>query len=117
MNTGHRVLVFGSNEAGKHAGGAAYYARNHWGAVSGVGFGPQGKSFAIPTMDWDMHPLSLTAISHYVERFLRYARVNPEMQFLVTAVGCGIAGFSEDQIKPMFADAPPNCILPAGWQP
>jgi hypothetical protein len=68
-------------------------------------------------MDWDMHPLSLTAISHYVERFLRYARVNPEMQFLVTAVGCGIAGFSEDQIKPMFADAPPNCILPAGWQP
>lgn len=116
MNDGKHTFVFGSNEAGIHAGGAAREAANHWGAVWKVGFGYTGQSFAIPTMDWQMEPLPLETIRHYVERFIAYARLYPKVKFLVTPIGTGICGYSRADIAPMFADAPDNCVLPEDWK-
>ncbi|HEV2692403.1 MAG TPA: hypothetical protein VG347_05855 [Verrucomicrobiae bacterium] len=116
MNDGTNVFVFGSNEAGRHGGGAAREAHQHWGAQMHVGFGLAGASFAIPTMDWQMQALPLDAIRHYVSRFLDYARQNPDLNFLVTPIGTGICGYTHEDIAPMFKLAPANCVLPAGWR-
>ena len=116
MNDGHTVFVFGSNEAGNHSGGAARTAAIEWGAIQGVGFGPQGGAFAIPTMDWEMVPLKASEISAYVKRFIAYAKIFQARTFLVTAIGTGICGYQADVIKPMFKDAPENCVLPDGWR-
>ena len=104
------VFVFGSNLAGHHDGGAARLARERFGAVYGQGVGLQGSSYAIPTMS-----LSLNEIAKYVEEFIWFADSHPEMKFLVTRVGCGIAGFTDEQIAPLFAKAYglPNVCLPA----
>jgi hypothetical protein len=74
-----------------------------------------GDSFAIPTMDWEMKPLPLEAIGHYVKRFLAYAKLNRQVKFLVTPIGTGICGYTHEQIAPMFANAPANCVLPDKW--
>ena len=116
MNDGNSVFVFGSNEAGNHAGGAARTAAIEWGAIQGVGFGPQGGAFAIPTMNWQMGPLRPAEIEAYVKRFIAYAKTFPTRLFLVTAIGTGICGHREEIIKPMFKDAPLNCVLPNGWR-
>ena len=115
MIDGHTRFVFGSNEAGHHAGGAAREAKANWGAREGQGFGEAGASFALPTMDWHLEPLPLPIIKHYVERFLAYATLRPGTRFLVTAIGTGICGYSHAEIAPMFKDAPTNCVLPAEW--
>lgn len=115
MNDGRHVFVFGSNEWGAHAGGAAREALEHWGAFATVGFGPMGNSFAIPTMDWQMKPLPVAAIGHYVDRFLDYARQTKGVKFLVTPIGTGICGYSHEQIAPLFYKAPANCVLPDEW--
>lgn len=118
MNDGKHIFVFGSNEAGKHHGGAALEAAKFWGAEMFIGFGLVGSSFAIPTMDWEMKPLPLDTIRHYVERFLAYARLHERRgTFLVTAIGTGICGYSHEDIAPMFKDAPENCVLPDEWKP
>jgi hypothetical protein len=116
MNDGNSLFVFGSNESGMHAGGAADTALAHWGAHNGQGFGPAGFSFAIPTMDWQLNPLPLAVIEGYVERFMAYVDLHPTTRFLITAIGTGICGYTEVEISPMFADAPINCILPDGWR-
>ena len=116
MNDGRSVFVFGSNESGHHAGGAAITAEAHWGAKDLQGFGPAGFSFAIPTMDWQLQPLPLDVIENYVDRFLAYARLNPQLRFLVTPIGTGICGYLPNQIAPMFDGAPNNCILPERWR-
>lgn len=116
MNDGQNVFVFGSNEAGAHAGGAASEALCHWGAFLNVGFGPQGDSFAIPTMDWNMKALPLETIQHYVARFLDFAHQTKGAKFLVTPIGTGICGYKPEQIAPMFKLAPRNCVLPDGWR-
>jgi hypothetical protein len=116
MNDGRNVFVFGSNEAGAHAGGAAREAQQHWGAKWDQCFGPMRESFAIPTMDWELKPLPLETIQHYVARFLDYAHRNKELKFLITPVGTGICGYTHEQIAPMFKLAPDNCILPDGWR-
>ena len=105
------IFVFGSNLAGRHGKGAALHARKHWGAIYGRGIGRQGNSFAIPTKDGGLHTLPLSEIQQYVNGFLFYAREHPELTFQVTAIGTGLAGYSADQIGPMFADAPANCNL------
>jgi hypothetical protein len=110
------VFVFGSNLAGKHGAGAALFAIKHHGARYGQGIGRQGDSYAIPTKDYKLHPLPLGSIEKHVKAFLLYARANPEEIFEVTKIGCGLAGYSEEQIKPMFKHAPKNCILPVGWR-
>ena len=104
-----QVFVFGSNEAGHHDGGAARFALEHFGAVYGQGVGLQGQSYAIPTMG-----LPLEKIARYVDEFVQFADIHPDMTFLVTRIGCGIAGFDDSEIAPLFARAYslPNVCLP-----
>lgn len=110
------VFVFGSNLAGRHGRGAALEARLRHGAVYGVGEGLSGRSYAIPTKDERIKTLPLHRIAGYVETFKRFAREHPEMTFQVTRVGCGLAGYADKDIAPMFSDAPDNCVLPDGWR-
>ncbi len=111
-----KVFVFGSNLAGRHGAGAARDAYAKYGAKWGVGEGLSGKSYAIPTKDEQLRPRRLRDIRTSVEQFLIFARAHPDLEFLVTRVGCGYAGYSAVDIAPMFADAPPNCELPEGWR-
>lgn len=94
------VFVFGSNLEGRHAGGAARAAYDHFGAVWGQGVGIQGQSYAIPTMHGDVDE-----IKPYVDDFIEYAKEHPEKKFLVTPIGCGIAGFTPEEIATLFAGA------------
>lgn len=94
------VFVFGSNLAGNHAGGAARIAREKFGAIMGQRVGLQGQSYAIPTMQGGVE-----TIRPYVDEFIKFAAINYTKRFLVTKIGCGIAGFSIDEIAPLFADA------------
>lgn len=106
------VFVFGSNLAGRHGKGAALFALKNHGAKYGQGEGRQGNSYAIPTKDAQLKPRDLQSIAVSVALFLDYARQHESETFQVTAVGCGLAGFSPAQIAPMFKDAPLNCELP-----
>ena len=110
------VFVFGSNEAGRHGAGAAQLALGQFGARYGMGFGPCGQSFAIPTKDWRLGTLPLLAIQHYVERFIAYASTMPKTTFYVTKIGCGLAGYIPADIAPMFSHAGENVILPKEFQ-
>lgn len=96
----NQVFVFGSNLQGAHAGGAAHAAVVSFGAVWGQGVGLQGQSYAIPTMQGPVE-----TIKPYVDEFTRFAAEHPELEFLVTRIGCGIAGFKDYQIAPLFKDA------------
>lgn len=96
----NQIFVFGSNLAGLHGGGAARAALNHFGAVWGQGVGLQGQSYAIPTMHG-----GLRHIQPYVDEFIIFAEEHPNMKFLVTPIGCGIAGFKPEDIAPLFARA------------
>ena len=96
----NEIFVFGSNLAGMHGGGAARIAHLHFGAVMGKGVGLQGQSYAIPTMQGGVE-----TIRPYVNDFLDFAKHYPEMQFLVTPIGCGIAGFEAEDIAPLFEEA------------
>lgn len=106
------IFVFGSNLAGRHGKGAALCALKQHGAKHGVGEGRQGNSYAIPTKDGRLKSLSLNEIGHHVSLFLSYAQDNPDLRFKVTAIGCGLAGYSPTQIAPLFVNIPPNCELP-----
>lgn len=105
----NEIFVFGSNLAGHHAGGAARIAYNRFGAIWGLGVGPQGQCYAIPTMHGGPQ-----AIKPYVDQFINYALEHPQQLFLVTRIGCGIAGYTPRQIAPLFTDAihVNNVILP-----
>jgi hypothetical protein len=108
------VFVFGSNLSGHHGAGAAKTAMK-WGAKYGQAFGPQGKTFAIPTMNANhSNKLSVEKIGTYVERFMQYAANHPEKKFLVSAVGCGLAGHSHKDIAKLFwgCDKISNIYLP-----
>ncbi|MBS3912738.1 MAG: hypothetical protein KGZ70_13105 [Hydrogenophaga sp.] len=110
------IFVFGSNLAGRHGKGAALHARQTYGAKYGVGVGPTGRAYAIPTKDEQIRTLPLECIAPYVTDFLAYARDNPHLEFAVTRIGCGLAGYMDVQIAPMFKAAPENCHLPDGWR-
>ena len=112
----NEIFVFGSNLAGRHGKGAALFAAKHHGAVYGQGVGLQGRSYAIPTKDRQIQTLPLTAIHQYVTEFLAFAQRHPQLTFNVTRIGCGLAGYTDHQIAPMFKDAPTNCNLPEGWR-
>jgi hypothetical protein len=106
------IFVFGSNLAGRHGRGAAKDAVDKYGAIYGQGAGLQGHSYAIPTKDERIQTLPLLVISNYVKQFLWFATVHPEMEFFVTKIGCGLAGYTPEQIAPFFRGAPKNCKLP-----
>ncbi len=110
------IFVFGSNLAGRHGKGAARHARLRCGAVYGVGVGHTGNAYAIPTKDEKLHTLTLDRIQAYVDEFLQFACAHPDLIFQVTRVGCGLAGYKDEQIAPMFLGAPPNCLLPDEWK-
>lgn len=110
------VFVFGSNLAGRHGRGAALHARQHHGAVYGVGVGRTGNAYAIPTKDAHIRTLPLNRIAAYVDDFVAYAKTHPELEFEVTRIGCGLAGYTDAQIAPFFSDATANCHLPEGWR-
>lgn len=117
LNDGKHLFVFGSNLKGLHAGGAAKSAAEQWGAEMGVGEGITGNSYALPTMDENLEPLPIKIIREKVDEFIKVAESMPDKRFLVTAVGCGIAGYSADDIAPLFVTAPKNCFLPLSWLP
>lgn len=110
------AFVFGSNEAGRHGAGAALFAQKHCGAVYGNGHGPMGSSYALPTMDWKIRQLPLEVIQHYVNRFIVFARYNPDVLFQVTQVGCGLGGHYAKDIAPLFKYAPDNCLFDEQWK-
>ena len=108
----NEIFVFGSNLAGMHGGGAARVARLRFGAVLGNGVGIQGQSYAIPTMQGGVE-----TIRPYVDDFIAYAQQHPSLHFLVTPIGCGIAGFEPEDIAPLFegAKAVKNISLPESF--
>ena len=96
----NEIFVFGSNLQGYHRGGAAKFAKSRFGAIEGQGVGLQGQSYAIPTMQG-----GVDTIKPYVDKFISFAKEHPELTFFVTKIGCGIAGFREEQSAPLFKDA------------
>ncbi len=100
------VFVFGSNANGLHGGGAARIAHERFGAVWGEGHGHHGQSYAIDTMS------GLEVLATEARTFVAYAGKHPELTFLLTPVGCGIAGYSPEQVAPLFASLPENVTVP-----
>lgn len=112
------IFVFGSNREGRHGAGAARTARLHHGAIYGRARGRQGNSYAIVTKELrpDQPPVRLLEIRFGVIDFLSHAAKHPHDTFWVTKIGCGLAGFTEAQIGPLFKGAPPNVMLPEPWE-
>ena len=106
------VFVFGSNLEGMHGGGAARAAFKNFGAVMGCRVGLRGQSYAIPTMQGGVE-----TIAPYVDEFIAFAKDHPELFFYVTRIGCGIAGFKDKEIAPLFSEAKdvPNICLPKSF--
>ena len=101
----NEVFVFGSNLGGRHGAGAARLARE-WGAIWGQATGHQGRTYAIPTVDASVrNTLSLDEIRPYANEFIQYARDHPQLVFLLTDVGCGLAGLRAEEVAPLFQDA------------
>ena len=113
-----RVFVFDSNEAGIHGAGAAKYARLHHGAIMGQGIGLQGSSYALPTKGVNISFMPLEDIGRHVSAFIQFTKIRPDLTFRVTRVGCGLAGFTDEDIAPLFKEALPlkNVRLPKGWR-
>lgn len=115
--TGNQVFVFGSNTAGRHGKGAALVAKRKYGAKYGVGQGHTGNAYAVPTKDASLRVLPLKTIRRNVKLFRQYAKENPELTFLVTRLGCGLAGYEDSEIAVMFRGATRRCSFPLEWKP
>ena len=111
------IFVFGSNLDGIHAGGAARYAHQQRGAVMGVGEGLTGECYALPTLGHGFGAMQYFKLASHVSRFLVCAYQHPKLTFQVTRVGCGIAGFSDEEVAALFEAAPPNCQFDEVWRP
>ena len=111
-----QIFVFGSNLAGRHGAGAAKAARRFFGAVNGIGHGLVGQSYALPTKDRQIQTLPLDAVKAYVEEFCDFAESRSDMEFFVTAVGTGLAGYDHSDIAPFFRGLD-NCSYPLPWKP
>ena len=119
------VFCFGSNTAGIHGAGAALYARVHHGAILMQGMGRQGNSYAIPTKGQTLHngrigigqPLPVGKIKEYVDVFIQDAKNSPHEVFQITQIGTGHAGFTHEQMAPLFAAAGENCWFDIAWNP
>ena len=105
----NEVFVFGSNAAGHHGGGAAHVAWQNFGAEWGEGHGLHGRSYAIDTMS------GRTAFADAAATFVSFAGQHPELTFLLTPVGCGIAGYTVEEVAPMFASVSENVVIPEAF--
>lgn len=105
------VFVFGSNAAGHHGGGAAFIAHRDFGAAWGQGHGHHGRTYAIDTMS------GLDVLAAEARTFTDYAADHPELRFLLTPVGCGIAGYRPEQVAPLFKGLPDNVTVPRSFVP
>lgn len=108
----NEIFVFGSNLDGMHIGGAARIAHDKFGAIWGQGVGLQGQSYGIPTMHGGVDD-----IKPYIDEFIKFAKAHEEMMFLVTRIGCGIAGFRDEEIAPLFKECieMENVMLPRSF--
>ena len=113
------IFVFGSNLAGRHGKGAALHAARQHGAQYGIGIGLTGNAYAIPTKDERLRVLPLDTIAGHIRDFTMFAHQHPEQTFNVTRIGCGLAGYTDDQIAPLFHQAQahelPNCHFDRAW--
>lgn len=120
MNTDKMIFVFGSNLSGIHGAGAARYAAVHKGAEYGVGEGLTGSSYALPTKGLNISFMDLKDIQVHVKKFIDYAFKHRNLEFQVTMVGCGLSGFHNHEIAPLFAPAAyfeSNCYFDKLWLP
>jgi len=111
------IFVFGSNLKGIHGSGAALFAKRKYGAEMGQGVGPTGNAYAIPTKRHPYESLSLDEIRPYVHDFIHFAIVTCDRTFILTRIGCGLAGYTDSQIAPMFVEVPYHVIVPVQWEP
>jgi hypothetical protein len=109
------VFVFGSNLGGRHGAGAARYALENFGAIYGMGHGLQGRSYAFPTLDQNLKQLDSKLLSRFALTFYHTAANWPHYVFMLTKVGCGLAGYTEAEMKWYFKFAPDNVVKPEGW--
>lgn len=113
------IFVFGSNYNGYHGAGAAKTAVDKYHAITGLGMGPQNYAYAVPTKDGNMRPLPRLTIGLYARQFGNYARIHwrfkTEYVFMVTRIGCGYAGYKDEEMATLFADCPPNCTFDRKW--
>lgn len=109
------IFVFGSNLAGKHGAGSAAHAKKYYGALQGEGIGRQGNSYAIPTKDATLKVLPLHKIKPHIEVFYDYARAHFWCSFSVVAIGCGLAGYTAQEMAPLFKNPPENVNLPEAF--
>ena len=109
------IFVFGSNLAGRHGAGSAKHAMLHHGARYGVGVGFCGTSYAIPTKDAHLRVLPLNVIKEHIDTFVEFARKNSNMNFEIVKVGCGLAGYTDAQVAPLFQGLPNNCKVHQDW--
>src|SRR5665811_1809061 len=115
------IFVFGSNLAGRHGSGSARAAMDHFGAEYGFSDGPTGHAYAVPTVDTNIHPLPLKFIKLCVDELIHYAAIHREVTFFVTRIGCGIAGFTDEEIAGLFKYTVSfgfdNFDFPEEWKP
>ena len=110
------IFVFGSNISGIHGKGAALEARRIFGAKIGIGYGLTGQSFAVPTKDKRIITLPLNEIKKYIDKFITFTHEHSELSFWVTRIGCGLAGYSNKDIAPLFKQCNINCNFPIEWK-
>lgn len=110
-------MYFGSNLSGIHGAGAARVAHKQHGAKLGVGEGITGNSYALPTKGYNISYMPLDQVHIHVQKFIDFAAQNIDTEFQVTCVGCGLAGFKNKEIAPLFSLAPGNCLFDTKWMP
>lgn len=111
------VFVFGSNLSGIHGAGAALYAYRHRRARLGVGRGMTGQAYALPTKGVKISFMPISEVAKHIKEFMEFAMEHPQLEFQVTQVGCGLAGFKPMHIAPLFRASPSNCYFDLEWQP
>ena len=111
-----QVIIVGTNLLGRHAGGAARQAAEQFGLVEGVAEGLSGSTYAFPTLDENFQQVSNTQLKASRLKLYKTAEAHPELTFLLTKVGCGIASFDESKMKGLFRNAPANIVKPLEWQ-
>ena len=112
----NQIFVFGSNLAGRHGAGAAQFAMVKFHAIWGIGEGLTGHCYALPTKDENIETISLNKIEKHVYLLLKVIAERTDLDFIITKVGCGLAGYTNEEIAPMFKGFPPNCLFDIEWK-